>query len=627
MIQSFREKLSGVIAIALVVIIAIPLAFIGLDSLFLSGSRISNVGDVNGIAITELELERASVSRYNQIAQAMGENFSSDLIDEEQIRQTAMNDLIVQKVFLSATSDLDLAISDQGLGNAVLANPQFQLGDEFSETLFRSYLAQLGYTSQTFMDAYRDELTVRQLSASLISSALTTEAALEKIIGITQETRSYQYIEIPVDSVFDSIEVSDEEVQEYYDQSGDEFAQAERVAVDYLTLSRDLFLGKVEASSEEVQDRFEALQASQPTQREVAHILLEESEESDVFERLDLIQQRLDASESFEDIAADLSDDIGSSANGGYLGFSSGDTFPDAFETALLGLSEGEVSNPVQTDAGFHVIKLLSVQSTPLDIEEEYAGLELEVKREKAEGLYIEALDEFSNLAYSAVDLAQMIEEMAELVELSVSTTAPFEREQGIGIATNAVVRSVSFGPIVLEDKLNSEVVELSDTSAVVVHLNEYFEAGIAPLENVAAQITSSISIDKATELLAETVDALSEEVTSGTSIEEVADREGYQWQAKVDEVRGSGGQVGSQIFALNLQTLPQVGFEVQPAGGYIIYKLESASLGSLEEISEIQQQQLKSQLSSQKSTDEFNAYTATLRDSADIDVSINIEI
>lgn len=628
MIQSFREKLSGVIAFALIILIAIPLAFFGVDSLFLTSNRLADVGEVNGQKISELELERAIVTRRNQIAQMLGDNFSPDMLSDEQLRGTAMNDLVTQKLYLAESRGLDLSVSDQALAQQILDISAFKLDGQFSDVLFRNYLGQMGFTSASFMESFSDELTVRQLTMGLSGTGLSTDLAVGELVRVAQETRSYQTIEIPVDSVLDSIEVTEDEIEAYYQESGLEFQQPEKVSVNYVSINRDMFIGAVEASSEEVMERFELLKASQPTQREVAHILVEVRDDGSHVATLDEIQARLESGDSFESLTEEFSDDLGSSANGGYLGFSSGNTFPFEFEQALLDLSVEDISAPVQTEAGFHIIKLLAEQSTPLDIEQEYAGLELTVKQEKAEDLYVEALEEFNEAAFSTADLDQLVGSMQSHAELSIESTAPFERDRGVGIATNTSVRAVAFGPIVLEDKLNSEVIELSETSAVVINLKEYFEAGIAPLEQVESQIVDTLRIEKANELLASRAETLTDELQKGGDPEEIARREELEWQVKLEERRGSGGSIGNQLFELSLEDgLPKSGSFALPAGGYIVYRLDAVEAGSVEALTPAEKRQLRAQLSRQVSDAEFNAYTATLREQADIDIAIDVDL
>lgn len=617
--------MSGVVAIALIILIAIPLAFFGIESIFMT-QRVVDLGEVNGEVITQLDFDRAIAVRNNQIMSSLGENYSPDLLDTERVRQAALNDLVVAKLFLSEAEEQDMSVSDAQISSSVLTNPGFQLDGGFSETMFRNYLANMGYTSAEFMDSYRQDLISRQLTTGLLSSGFSTDMLVQNIVAVSQEERSYEYIQLPVESVLDQVEVTEEQIQAFYDENTDMFEQPEMISVNYVRLSRDQFLDEVEVSEEEVMERFEILQSQQPTRYEVAHILVEESDES--ADKLDRIQARLSAGESFETVAQELSEDIGSAENGGYLGYTDGNTFPVAFEEAVAELEVEQVSGPVQTDAGFHVVKLLSIEETPLDLDEEYADIELQVKQEQAELLYIDALENLREASFSTADLDELLQVMAEnSIELEVETSEPFEQDFGTGVAANSQVRAVAFGPIVREDNLNSEVVELSDTSAVVVHLDNYFPAGVAPLEQVREEIADNLRIEQANMLLADQAEELAEELDEGGSVEEVARREQLEWQVMNSQTRQTADPAGRQIFAVEVSgDLPIIGTIARPQGGYLVYRLNSIEAGSLDNFNLAQQRQLRQQLGGQVASAEFNAYTATLRSNADIDLAIDYE-
>ncbi len=625
MIQNLRERLSGAVAVGLIILIAIPLAFFGIESIFMS-QRVVDLGDVNGEVITQMDFERAIAVRNNQMMSQMGENYSPDMVDSELVRQAALNDLVVARLYLSEAREQDMSVSDAQISATLLSTSAFLLDGEFSETLFRNYLANMGYTSSEFMESYRNDLTSRQLTSGLLSSGFSTDMQVQNIIAVSQQQRSYEYLRIPVEAVIDQVVVSDEQIQAFYDDNRDMFEQPEMVSVNYVRLTRDQFLDQVEASEEEIQERFDILQAQQPAQYEVAHILVEDTEGS--AEKLNQIQSRLEAGEDFAAVAEELSDDIGSSANAGYLGFTDGNTFPAEFEAAVSELAVDEVSAPVQTDAGFHVIKLLSVEESSLDFEDEYAAIELQVKQEQAESLYVEALEQLREASFSTADLDELLAEMALIdVELDVETTEPFQQDFGTGIAANAQVRAVAFGPIVREDNLNSEVVELSDTNAVVVHLDNYYPAGVAPLEQVREEITENLRIEQANRLLADRAEAMAEELEAGASIAELAEREELQSQTATDQVRQAATPEGRQIFNVALSgPLPVTGTIEQPQGGYLVYRLNNVEAGSLDNFSPTQQRMFRQQLGGQAVSAEFNAYTETLRASADIDLSIDYE-
>jgi len=622
MIQNLRERLSGVVAIALIILIAIPLAFFGIESIFMT-QRVVNLGEVNGEEISQLDFDRAVAMRNNRIMTSLGENYSPEMLDSDFVREAALNDVVVAKLYLSQTKQQDMSVSDVQLSRSLVSTPAFQLNDEFSESMFRNYLVSMGYSYAEFMDDFREDLTLQQLTTGVLSSGFSTDMQVEGIVAVSQEERSYKYIQLPVESVLDQVNVTEEQIQAFYDQNSEMFEQPEMISVNYVRLTRDQFLDQIDVNEDEVMERFEILQSQQPDQFEVAHILVEDNDQS--AEKLDQIQSRLDAGEAFETVAEELSEDIGSANNGGYLGYTDGNTFPTAFEEAIAELEVEQVSSPVQTDAGFHIIKLLSIEETPLDFDTEYAAIELQVKQEAAEALYVDALENFREASFSTSDLEELLQVMNEnSVELEIESSEPFEQDFGTGIAANAQVRAVSFGPIVREENLNSEVVELTENNAVVVHLNDYFPAGIAPLEQVREEIASNLRIEQANDLLADRAEALAAELDSDGSFEEVAQREQLEWQAASDQTRQTASPEGQQIFAQEITGLPSVGTIELPQGGFLVYKLSSVEAGSLDDFSPAEQRMLRQQLGGQAVSAEFNAYTATLRANADIDLKVD---
>ncbi|MBC6428580.1 MAG: SurA N-terminal domain-containing protein [Cellvibrionales bacterium] len=631
MIQSFRERLSGTIAVVLITLIAIPLAFFGVDSLFLNTQRQVDVGKVNGIAISELELERAALIKSSQRARQQGDDFAPSPLQDRQIRREALDDLVVQKLFLSAGRDRRMDVSAALLDRQVVRN--FQVDGQFSRSLFEDYLRRLGYTTSRFLESFADELTAAQLTGALAGSGIGTEFATRHFVGVTGEQRSYQYIELPVASLLDQVDASEAEVADYYQANMDEFAEPERVTVDYLQLERDQFLAQAEVDADELQQRLDLLRAEQEApRREVAHILIEESDEAQA--RLEEAQAQLEAGEDFAALAEELSEDAGSAANGGYLGFTNGSTFPAEFEAALAELEPGQVSPPVLTDAGYHLIKLLAFEQDEFDSEAERATLEMEIKREQADELYVAALEELREAALATDDLQQLAEEMQPLAALEIQTSPAFERDladgEGEGIAAEPLVRAAAYSPIVLEDRLNSEALELSNTTAVVLHLNRHQPAGIAPLEQVQERIIQQIKTTKATAMLSELADKLAQELTAGADLAEIAEREDLQWQTKLDQLRPMDEDIEGiekQIFAVELTgPLPQVGTLIQPAGGYLVYRLEAVKPGSLADYTAAQQQTLRTRLGAQLAAAEFTAYTETLRKQADIDIRITLD-
>ena len=255
MIQNLRERLSGVVAIALIILIAIPLAFFGIESIFMT-QRVVNLGEVNGEEISQLDFDRAVAMRNNQIMNSLGENYSPDMLDSDFVRQAALNDLVVSKLYLSESKQLDMSVSDVQISRNLVRTPAFQLNDEFSETMFRNYLTSMGYSSAEFMEDFREDLTSQQLTSGVLSSGFSTDMQVEGIVAVSQEERSYEYIQLPVESVLDQVNVTDEQAQAFYEQNSDMFEQPEMISVNYVRLTRDQFLDQIDVNEDEVMERF-----------------------------------------------------------------------------------------------------------------------------------------------------------------------------------------------------------------------------------------------------------------------------------------------------------------------------------------------------------------------------------
>ncbi|MBT5330899.1 MAG: hypothetical protein HOL48_03885 [Porticoccaceae bacterium] len=631
MIQSLRENLSGTVAFILVGLIAIPLAFFGVESLFLNSTRVNDVATVNGEDITELELERAVVTQINQILSYLGADIDPSIIDEAAIRPVALDQLIQQKALLSKAKRDNLGVSDQFLGEQVRNMASFQVGGQFNETVFRNFLTNYGYTPTSFADALTEEIVANQLLAGVRASAFATQLDLEQRIELLDETRSYQYFTIPEADVMASVEVPEEDVQAYYEFYQEDYREPEKVSLNYVSLNSDLFLEETAERgdlSDLVLERFELLKTQQGDQRRVSHILFEAGEDASVDEQVAEVQDRLAQGESFSDLASEFSVDVGSANFGGDLGFTQGGTFPEAFEAAIAELQAGEMTGAVETEAGTHLVQVTEVSEVDFSIETQYASIELEIRNELAQENYLNALDELRELAFSTDNLDQLTDAFTYGEQLVIETTEPFTEDVGVGIATNAAVRAVAFSDVVLQSELNSEVIELSESEAVVLHLAELIPSSIPALDEVSDQIVEQLQREEAGAMLQGIATALETEIRNGATLDSVADREGYAWQAALDTPRGTAGEVGTLIFS----TLVDVGLPIVSGGrtsdgNYHVFRITDAVAGQMENQSAEQLAQAREQVALERSEYEWAAYTASLEENSNIDRKVDYSV
>lgn len=631
MIQSLRENLSGTVAFILVGLIAIPLAFFGVESIFLNSTRVNDVATVNGEDITELELERAVVTQINQILSYLGADVDPSIVDEAAIRPVALDQLIQQKALLSKAKRDNLGVSDQFLAEQVRNMASFQVGGQFNETVFRNFLTNYGYTPTSFADALTEEIVANQLLAGVRASAFATQLDLEQRIELLDETRSYQYFTIPEADVMASVEIPEEDVQAYYEFYQEDYREPEKVSLNYVSLNNSLFLEETaerDDLSDLVLERFELLKTQQGDQRRVSHILFEERDDASVEEQVAEVQNRLAQGETFADLASEFSVDVGSANFGGDLGFTQGATFPEAFEAAIADLQAGEMTGAVETEAGTHLVQVTEVTEVDFSIETQYASIELEVRNELAQDSYLNALDELRELAFSTDNLDQLKDAFTYGEQLVIETTEPFTEDVGAGIATNAAVRAVAFSDVVLQSELNSEVIELSETESVVLHLAELIPSSIPALDEVRDQIVEQLQREESGALLEGIASALEAEIRNGATLDSVADREGYEWQVALDTPRGTAGEVGTLIFS----TLVDVGLPIVSGGrtsdgNYHVFRITDAVAGQVENQTAEQLSQVREQVALERSEFEWTAYTASLEENSNIDRKVDYSV
>ena len=364
-------------------------------------------------------------------------------------------------------------------------------------------------------------------------------------------------------------------------------------------------------------------EAEADIEKRVSHILFDVSEGEDAaVAAAQQVKDRIDAGEAFEDLAAEVSVDTASGEAGGDIGYTDGTVFPDAVESALTSMEVGQVSDPVVSEFGVHLIKLTELDAADVPTFESAAErIERDLKQAEVDNVYFSRLETLANLAFETFDLQSISDELG--MEVQVSET--FGRNGGSSVVTsNQNVIDAAFSDEVLNQDLNSDSIELSDTQAVVVHLNEYQPEQVQPFDEVRNEIAVSLR----TELERERTREIGQEILAALEAgEDVSDRiaaEGAEWEDRLNVQRNQfdmnteiaenafsmteaeGGDVNREGFSLN-------------NGSYSIIELAAVHPGSLSDLSEEQQEQLEGMLLESRGRDVFDALLAQLQQDGDI--------
>lgn len=617
MLDSFRSNMKG-IAFGIVILIAIVFAFSGIGSLSMSGSGADTAVTVNGEKVTELSVQRAINGEKRRIL-SENEGLDAAVLTDELIRPQVLNQIIGRKLLTQAAKSAGMGVSSRTTSKVLLGTPSFQSDDgRFDQDLYLYTIRNQGYTSGTFLEMLKGDMLVEQYVRGFIASGFTTETEVDLLASITEQQRDYYYLTVPLQASADAVDLSDQQIENYYQANKQRYQAAEQVVIDYIELSPGLFSATQTVAGGQIKARYEEQLESleSTTSRQAAHILLADPSAATLTE----IKQKLAAGESFEALAKEYSEDVGSADFGGDLGYTSGDTFPESFEAALEALQLDEVSAPVSTDSGTHLIKLLDIQEQSIDFATERGRIEQELITELTDVWLVEKLAKLKELSYNAESLA----EIAEDLQLTAQVSEPFTRAGASGVSADPAVVKAAFSAEVLEDGYASEVLELGDDRYVVVKLNNAIPARQKVLAEVKGTVIATLSNELARADLAARGAELLANVDSGDQIETVAKAENLDWQVVLDAKRSTGG-INDEVKRFVFQ-LPATATEdliesfYTRSGDFVVVALTDVESGDSSKLSREQKASLSYAGVSSTGGRELQAVQTSLLDSADIE-------
>ena len=616
MLQNIRDNSQGWISKAIIGVVVVLMALTGFDAIVQSTSHSRSAAEVNGEDISLDSLNSAVQMQRRQLIQQFGKDFDASLLDDELLRKGALDNLIERVLLLQGAKDSGMDFSDASLDQLILQTPAFQVDGKFSAARFDQILQQQGMTRMQFRERLRQDVLVSQLQASLAGSNFVTDAELQSFIRLDKQTRDFASHTIAAD--LSGVELQDDEIKAYYESHQDRFMSPEQVVIEYVELSKSNFFDKAKASEEELQARYQREIANLAEQRRAAHILLEVNDkltDEQAKAQLENMAERLKKGEDFAALAKEFSQDPGSASNGGDLGFAGPGVYDPEFEKALYALKKGEVSAPVRTAFGWHLIKLLDVQDADVP---SFASLkdklEHEIKAEQVEQSFVDAAKQLDEASFEAADLSQPAQELG----LQVQTSGAFGREGGEGVAANRQVVQAAFSPEVLEDGANSGAIELDPDTTLVLRVKEHKKSALMPLDEVKASIRHTLAQQKASEAAKAKGEALLASLRKG-------DETGLEWsvvQAANRSQEGVEPVVLQQLFRMSkpaAEGKPSFSGITLNNGDYVVLRLDGIGQEKAE-LSEEEKTSYRRFLSSRAGQQDFAAYRKSLQEQADIE-------
>lgn len=635
MLQSMRDRAKSWVTIIVVAIIAFMMAITGLESLAPNPNN-PTVASVNGQDITRAQLLQSLEQQRRMLMQQIGEQFDPSMIDEGVFRKAVLQSLVDRALQLQDAQKQGMNIGQEALDRMIVSMPEFQQDGRFDQTRFQMLLRNFGMTPLQFRQMLKEENLLLQLRSGLSASEFVTDGELQNLSALENQTRDMAWLVLESAPVREAITPSEEEIQNYYDSNKDSFMTPEEVVVNYIELSKAVLADATrvtdEAISEEYQKRIDTLKANKGRPK-VASILVATGKKRSLEEarqRADEVLAQLAQGKAFAELAKDYSDDPVTAAKGGDMGSVEPGFFGEAFDQAVASLKVGEVSQPVATDYGLQIIKLTAAsQEVKIPtLQELRENIVNSLRRRMVEERFLERSRQLADISFEAADLNQP----AEVLDLAIKSSAAFGRNGGEGIANNPKVVEAAFSDDVLNMGANSEVIELSPDTVIVLRIKEHRQPELIPLEKVREQVTAVLKKQKALVQLQEKASQLVASLgAEGADIQAIAREAGLKWQEGKAVSRGQAG-INRQLLAKAFKMphpdadRPVLDYAELPNGDVAVIALSAVYPGAYSSEDRKKMQGMIQYIANSKGRNIYSEYLQSLKNRGSVKINLTDE-
>ncbi len=520
MLQLIRDKAQGIVMWVIIILVILALSGFVLSSY--TASNVKNyVVKVNDREITTSEFQRAYNNYAQRLQQSLGENYSR-FFNEEMMRESVMSGMIENELMAQLTNEAGFRVSAGRIYNQIQSNPAFQ--DEtgkFSKEKYTETLTQyFGFGPEYYESELAKGLAQEQLRNGIVNTAFALQSELIELERLNTQQRDVGFLSVNRAKVNNAITVSDAEISSYYAAHKSEYMTDEQIKVAYIELNLKDISQQIQIADDEISKYYQENIArySLAEERKASHILIKINEQTSsdaATQKLLDIKKSLAEGKSFAELAKEFSEDRGTALNGGSLDFiTKGSTGNPPFEDAVYALKVGEVSEPVQSQFGFHLIRLDEIRAgktKPLADVKEKIRNELQIQH--AERRFYTDADTLDKLAY---EHQGALEPAAEQLNLQIKESPYFSRLGGPQIWRNQKVLAAAFSQPVLHEGINSEMIELADDHLIVFRAKDVKAAEQKTLEQVKAQIHTRLMQEKLSTAITEQTTALYEKIKAG---------------------------------------------------------------------------------------------------------------
>lgn len=616
MLTTIREKAQGAFAWIILLLIGVPFALWGIQNYLDTGKEaaVASVGDKD---FYQRDVNKA-YEQYSQNLRGFG-------IDEQTLKAQALDKLIKDEVLLQYVNKVGLVATDALARDYIKSLEYFKVDGKFNEDRYKSLLSSQRLSSVEFVNRIKNALIMEQFQSSIIESSFATNYDIESFFKIQNQLRDVEYLTVSLPINTD--QPSEQELKAYYQQHQDTYKTPEQASIAYVELALDDIAKTVEFNEDKLKAFYEEQkdQYSTPERRKISHILFavnDKTSEQAALLKAQKAKKELEAKD-FAKLAAEQSDDTLTAKSGGDLGLFNVGVMEKSFEEAAAALKLGQVSDPVKSSFGYHLIKVTElIPGETKPFESVRAEISKAYQRSQAENLFYESGEKLAEMSYENPD---NLDTVADNLKLKLNKTGLFTRDSGEGIAGEAKIREAVFSEEVIQGN-NSTPIEIGPERLVVLRMLEHKPAAVRGFDEVKPEVAKALSAEKARQATLEKAQEIKTRLQGGESIQKIATENRLDVKKMVGLTRTKTDlpePLSEAIFQASkpIGNKPTIFIAALPDGEQVVASLSKVSPGVMSDEDRKKMDLARKNIARAFGQAEFNALLGSLEKDADISV------
>lgn len=630
MLQSLRDLSQGWLAWLIVVMLCLVFALWGIHS-YLYGSSAENLAaKVDGVKITRQQLNVVYNQMRRQQQLQLGANYPHSEKSQALLKKIALQTMISSITLNKAAQRDGFRVAPILVEKLLASMPIFQVNGVFSQARFEQFINNLLYSADEYLAQLQNEILVTQVRNAIIGTSFILPQEVKKSIQLINQKRSFHYAIIPLNRFLAKVKLSPKAAENFYQQNLDNFKLPEKVSVEYLKLSIADLIHRIHPTTTQLKDFYQSNIASftKPKHFRFAVIMVampqhaSSAQIKQAQDKLALVTNKIKQRVDFAVLAKQYSDDARSAAQGGKWPLVTAAQLPAELRAVLPNLKKaGDISMPIKTMQGYFILKLLGSKPQQVIPFNTVKNKILQMyKQQTAEQKFANLRDQLSNVTY---ENSGSLKPAAKQLKLSIQTTDLFTKDgDKKGIASNPRFIAAAFGDEVLNQHNNSDPIDLSDNSVVVLRVKQHIPATVKSFAQVKSLITNKLLQQAATQQTMELGDSIVKELQAQKSLRDVARSYKLNWK-NVTNVSRHDAHVNANILnaAFGLSRSAKISAQglSLPSNNYAVVVLDKARNGATQKLSATQWQAFQQTATQKLGLLEYQLYAAGLLQKAKI--------